>query len=128
MFNKNITKWSVVFPVPAHTGLIVNQIALKFKLKRESLGLTQAEFSELLGITQGYLSDLENGVKIPSDTLLLLFEHIIKSKEEEVYKAKYMMLAEEHMVALKRVLSLKEQISSLEQEVPTFPRKLRKNL
>ena len=106
----------------------MNKIGLKFKLKRASLGLTQAEFSELLGITQGYLSDLENGVKIPSDTLLLLFEHIIKSKEEEIYKAKYTMLAEEHIVALKRVLSLKDQISSLEQEVPALTRKLRKKL
>ena len=106
----------------------MNKIGLKFKLKRESLGLTQSEFSRALGITQGYLSDVENGVKIPSDTLFLLFEHIIKSKEEEMYKAKYMMLAEEHMVALKRVLSLKEQISSLEQEVPAFTRKLRKKL
>ena len=58
----------------------MNKIGLKFKQKRASLGLTQAEFSELLGITQGYLSDLENGVKIPSDTLLLLFEHINKSQ------------------------------------------------
>ena len=106
----------------------MNKIGLKFKLKRASLGLTQAEFSELLGITQGYLSDVENGVKIPSDTLLLLFEHIIKSKDEEMYKAKYMMLAEEHMVALQGVLSLKDQISSLEQEVPAFTRKLRKKL
>ena len=106
----------------------MNKIGPKFKSKRESLGLTQAEFSELLGITQGYLSDVENGVKIPSDTLLLLFEHIIKSKDEEMYKAKYMMLAEEHMVALQGVLSLKDQISSLEQEVPAFTRKLRKKL
>ena len=83
MCNKNIAKWSVVFPVPAPTGLIVNKIGLKFKLKRESLGLTQAEFSELLGITQGYLSEVENGVKIPSDTLLLLLEHINKSQEED---------------------------------------------
>ena len=128
MCNKNITKWKFLFPVPAQTGLIVNKSGLKFKLKRESLGLTQAEFSELLGITQGYLSDAENRVKIPSDTLLLLFEHIIKSKEEEIYKAKYTMLAEEHIVALKRVLSLKDQISSLEQEVPALTRKLRKKL
>ena len=107
----------------------MNKTGLKFKLKRESLGLTQSDFSKALGITQGYLSDLENGVKIPSDTLLLLFEHIIKSKDEEMYKAKYMMLAEEHMVALQRVLSLKDQISSLEQEVtPPFPKKLRKKL
>ena len=106
----------------------MNTIGLKFKLKRESLGLTQSDFSKALGITQGYLSDVENGLKIPSDTLLLLFEHIIKSEEEEMYKVKYMMLAEEHLVALKHVFSLKEQISSLEKEVPTFPRKLRKNL
>ena len=105
----------------------MNKTGLKFKLKRESLGLTQSDFSKALGITQGYLSDLENGVKIPSDTLLLLFEHIIKSKEEEMYKEKYMMLVEEHQVALKQVISLKKQLSSLEQ-VPEFPRKLRKNL
>ena len=91
-----------------------------FKLKRKRLGLTQADFSKALGITQGYLSDVENGLKTPSNTLLLLFEHIIKSKEEDMYKAKYMMLAEEHMLALQRVLSLKDQISSLEQEVPAF--------
>ena len=61
----------------------MNKIGLKFKLKRESFGLTQSDFSKALGITQGYLSDVENGVKIPSDTLLLLFEHIIKSKNED---------------------------------------------
>ena len=59
---------------------MMNKIGLKFKLKRKSLGLTQSEFSRLFGITQGYLSDVENGVKIPSDSLLLLFEHINKSK------------------------------------------------
>ncbi len=58
----------------------MNKIGLKFKRKRKSLGLTQSEFSRLLGIAQGYLSDVENGVKIPSDSLLLLFEHVNKSK------------------------------------------------
>jgi len=58
----------------------MHKIGLKFKLKRKSLGLTQSEFSRLLGIAQGYLSDVENGIKIPSDSLLLLFEHINKSK------------------------------------------------
>ena len=58
----------------------MNKIGLKFKLKRKSLALTQSEFSKLLGIAQGYLSDVENGVKVPSDSLLLLFEHVNKSK------------------------------------------------
>ena len=61
----------------------MNKIGLKFKSKRESLGLTQSDFSKLLGITQGYLSDVENGLKIPSDTLLLLLEHINKSQEKD---------------------------------------------
>ena len=81
--NKNITKWKFLFPVPAQTGLIVNKSGLKFKLKRESLGLTQSDFSKALGISQGYLSDVENGIKIPSDTLLLLLGHINKSQEED---------------------------------------------
>ena len=106
----------------------MNKIGSKFKLKRKSLSLTQSDFSKVLGISQGYLSDVENGMKIPSDPLLLLFEHIIKSKDEEMYKAKYMVLAEEHMVALKHVLSLKEQILSLEKEVPALTRNLRKKL
>ena len=66
--------------VNTEAGLIMDKIGLKFKWKRKSLGLTQSEFSRLLGIAQGYLSDVENGVKISSDSLLLLFEHINKSK------------------------------------------------
>ena len=65
----------------------MNKIGLKFKLKREGLGLTQSDFSMALGITQGYLSDVENGVKIPSDTLLLLFEHINKSQTNFCFRA-----------------------------------------
>ena len=125
MCSMHTVKWSVVFPVPAPIGLIVNKIGLKFKLKRKSLGLTQSNFSKALGITQGYLSDVENGVKIPSDTLLLLLEHINKSQEEAMYKKKYTMLAEEHLATLKEVILLKEQILS-SQKVPMFSRQLRK--
>ena len=70
----------------------MNKIGLKFKLKRESLGLTQSDFSRALGITQGYLSDLENGVKTPSDTLLLLFEHINKSQTKKSSKYSNVLL------------------------------------
>ena len=74
----------------------MNKIGLKFKSKRESLGLTQAEFSELLGITQGYLSDLENGVKTPSDTLLLLFEYINKSQKEMLMESRVNLKVMKH--------------------------------
>ena len=41
----------------------------KFLYFRKKLGLTQKELGEKLGIAQGYLSDIENGRKVPSDTL-----------------------------------------------------------
>ena len=88
------------------------QIGKKFKLKRKSLGLTQSDYSKLLGIAQGYLSEIENGVKIPSDTLTLLLEHIDKSQNGENYKQKYLELAEEHMSALKEIFSLKQELLS----------------
>ena len=64
-------------------------IAKKFKLKRKSVGLTQSEYSKLLGIAQGYLSEIENGVKIPSNKLVLLHDHISRSLKEENYKQKW---------------------------------------
>ena len=88
-------------------------IAKKFKLKRKKVGLTQSEYSKLLGIAQGYLSEIENGVKIPSNKLTLLLEHIDQSQKEESYKQKYLELAEEHMNALKEIFSLKQELASL---------------
>ena len=90
-------------------------IAKKFKFKRKSVGLTQSEYSKLLGIAQGYLSEIENGVKIPSNKLTLLLEHIDQSQKEESYKQKYLELAEEHMNALKEIFSLKQELASLKE-------------
>ena len=88
-------------------------IAKKFKLKRKKVGLTQSEYSKLLGIAQGYLSEIENGVKIPSNKLTLLLEHVDQSQKEESYKQKYLVLAEEHMNTLKEIFSLKQELASL---------------
>ena len=54
----------------------MNAIGRKFKSVRKKLNLTQYKFSELLGVSQGYLSDVENGKKVPSVTLLLLLGHV----------------------------------------------------
>jgi transcriptional regulator with XRE-family HTH domain len=89
------------------------QLGKKFKLKRKSFGLTQSEFSKLLGIAQGYLSEIENDVKVPSDTLVLLLDYITRFEKEESYKQKYLELAEEHMKVLKEIYLLKEQALSI---------------
>ena len=43
----------------------MNAISRKFKSTRKKLNLTQHKFAELLGVSQGYLSDVEHGKKVP---------------------------------------------------------------
>jgi transcriptional regulator with XRE-family HTH domain len=92
----------------------MSKIARSFKLKRKNLSLTQSEFSKVLGIAQGYLSEIENGVKTPSDTLTLLFESLDKTLVDQNFKKKYLELAEEHMELLSQHFLLKEQLASFE--------------
>lgn len=47
----------------------------RIKHIRELKGLTQQEFASSLGITQGFLSEIERGIKPPSETLLLLIAY-----------------------------------------------------
>lgn len=42
----------------------------KFKVVRLHLGMGQKEFGATIGIRQGYLSELERGLKAPSETLV----------------------------------------------------------
>ncbi len=42
---------------------------------RKSMELSQEDFGKLLGISPGYVSELEAGLKVPSGTLLLLMEY-----------------------------------------------------
>jgi transcriptional regulator with XRE-family HTH domain len=95
-------------------------VGAKFKLKRKNLGLTQSKFADLLGIAQGYLSEVESGIKVPSNSLIILFEYISKSQDEERYKKKYEVLVEDYVETLKEVLSLKTQL--LTQKIkPSLP-------
>jgi len=43
---------------------------------RKSIGLTQVEFSKVLGITQPFLTSVENDKKKPSETLIKFIELI----------------------------------------------------
>ncbi len=51
-------------------------LADRIKQLRLNKGLTQKAFADSLGIVQGYLSGLESGRKIPSQTLLIALCHI----------------------------------------------------
>ena len=51
-------------------------VSTEWKKFRLSLDLNQKEFSEKLGVTSGYISDIESGKKEPSHTLSELFRLI----------------------------------------------------
>ena len=58
----------VPYPCDDKTGSRIKEL-------RRSLGLTQKEFADSLGIVQGFLSGIERGRKTPSDTLLIALSH-----------------------------------------------------
>ena len=91
----------------------------KFKEQRKILRLSQTNFCSLLGISQGYLSDLESNKKVPSKSLMLLLDYISESKVNEglqldvgnsLFKQQYLDLLEKHTKILEESISLKEKL------------------
>ncbi|WP_282000997.1 LexA family protein [Geotalea uraniireducens] len=56
-------------------SMVATGIGRRIKALRQAKGLTQKEFSDSLGIVQGFLSSIERGKKSPSDTLLIALCH-----------------------------------------------------
>ena len=91
----------------------------KFKEQRKILRLTQIDFCSLLGISQGYLSDLESNKKVPSKSLRLLLDYISESKLNKVstvdvgsllIKQKYMDLLEKYTKISEENIFLREKV------------------
>jgi repressor LexA len=59
-----------------------SEIGIRIKEIRLSRGLTQKSFATSLGIVQGFLSDVERGRKLPSETLLIALCHLYEISEE----------------------------------------------
>ena len=90
-----------------------------FKEQRKKLRLTQLDFCSLLCISQGYLSDLENNVKSPSRSLMLLLDYVSGSKLNKVFpvdvgslffKQKYMDLLEKYTKISEENIFLREKV------------------
>jgi transcriptional regulator with XRE-family HTH domain len=113
----------------------------KFLHFRKRSGFTQKEFGKKLGIVQGYLSDIENGRKVPSKTLDILFEFTVRASkgksqiqkfsgsiteingdqteidgdqgEDAMYREKYLDLLEKHIQLQKEINSLREELTKV---------------
>ena len=91
----------------------------KFKTQRKKLRCTQLNFCSLLGISQGYLSDLENNVKSPSKSLILLLDYISRPKlnkglpadrDSSLFKQQYLDLLEKHTKVLEENIYLRKKL------------------
>jgi predicted transcriptional regulator len=99
---------------------------------RKMLGMNQVKFADTLGISQGFLSDLEKGSKTPSKSLSLLLKKLYQdqdvkfekkvllinktasqSNSQNDLKVKYITLMEEHVKCLSEIINLKEKIHNL---------------
>lgn len=63
---------------------MASKIGEIIKSVRVERAMTQHEFSKSLGIAQGYLSDIEHGKKLPSDTLLIALAHLYDVPREVI--------------------------------------------
>ena len=107
----------------------------KIKEIRKALGMNQVKFGDTIGISQGFLSDLEKGSKTPSKSLSLLLKKLYRdqdvkfekkvlvinetasqSNSQNDLKVKYITLMEEHVKCLSEVINLKEEIYNLKQK------------
>ena len=107
----------------------------KIKELRKGLGMNQVKFGDTIGISQGFLSDLEKGSKTPSKSLSLLLKKLYRDQDvkfekkvllinetssqstsQNDLKVKYITLMEEHVKCLSEVINLKEKIYNLQQK------------
>ena len=107
----------------------------KIKAMRQALGMNQVKFGDTIGISQGFLSDLEKGSKTPSKSLSLLLKKLYQDQDvkfekkvllinetssqstsQNDLKVKYITLMEEHVKCLSEVINLKEEIYNLKQK------------
>ena len=63
-------------------------IGLRIKEVRQAKGMTQRQFSDSLGIVQGFLSGIERCKKNPSDTLLIALRHLYGINSDWLYTGK----------------------------------------
>ena len=106
----------------------------KIKEMRKAIGMNQVKFGDTIGISQGFLSDLEKGSKTPSKSLSLLLKKLYQDQDvkfekkvllinetssqstsQNDLKVKYITLMEEHVKCLSEIINLKEEIYNLKQ-------------
>lgn len=64
-------------------------IGCRIKQRRKELGLTQVQIKKLTGISNGNLSDLENGNRLPSATALIELSKVLHVTTDWILTGEY---------------------------------------
>lgn len=72
----------------------------KIRQKRLSLGLTQQKFADELGVSRVYISDIENGKKLPTGYCLTKLQQTLNISIDYLFndtESKYIMFSAENL-------------------------------
>lgn len=61
-------------------------MGLRIKILRKERGLTGEQLAEMVGITKGYISELENGKKTPGAGLVMRFAEALRCEVSDLYE------------------------------------------
>lgn len=82
-------------------------MGLKIKDLRKKRGLTGEQLAEVVGVTKGYISELENGKKTPGAGLVLRLADALKVEVFELYEG---TLTEQKAAALHAHMEVMSQL------------------
>ena len=66
-------------------ALTLEKIGAKIRIKRESLGMTQQELADMVGVSRNTISSLETGQYEPTAKLALVLAIALDMKFEELF-------------------------------------------
>ncbi|SFX48764.1 DNA-binding transcriptional regulator, XRE-family HTH domain [Paracoccus pantotrophus] len=61
-------------------------MGLRIRILRKQHGLTGEQLAEIVGITKGYVSEIETGKKTPGASLMMRFASALKCEVYELYE------------------------------------------
>lgn len=82
-------------------------MGLRIKELRKDKDLTGEQLADMVGVSKGYISEIENGKKTPGAGLMMRFAEALKCEVYELYEG---TLAEQKDAALKAHMEVMAQL------------------
>lgn len=88
-------------------------MGLRIRILRKELGLTGEQLADIVGVTKGYISEIETGKKTPGAALLIRFAAALKKEVYELFDGSE---DERRSASLKAHMEVMEQLPDVERQ------------